>query len=138
MKEYKDYKKEFFFWGDRFIRGHDDLIQELAESQFNEDDTEEGINLPDNWSIEIQGAELEPIIKIDADILATHFEEMGEHRFSEFGYESEVHEITELAKACFDFEKFKKECPKLYYASGGMYKVTRTDVIEDLREWLEE
>lgn len=114
-----------FFIDDEFYSD----IERYIRQTFN--DSEDEINaLDDNWVVEAELGELQPMFSLDADslseILASNFED----RTSEDG--EEFDDLESVLKECIDFEKLNSKIPKLYYASGKMERLTKQDLLDSL------
>jgi len=94
----------------------------MGELDLEEEDLPE---LPDDWFVEVEQTELEPMFQLSADWIC---ERLDEERGSEDGNEySEVHKII---TANLDFSKVNELIPKLYYPNGKRFKITKADLIE--------
>jgi len=130
MKQYKPYSEiagEPFFDCAIFYPNIEDYAREMANNYFNSD------NLSDDWCAIIQRSELQPIVKLNIEDMSNAIYDWNEERFTEDSNEQELSEIKEALSQSFDFEKFAKLCPKLYYPIQEFYKMTKSDIIESLK-----
>lgn len=83
-------------------------IEELSEDLF---ETEEDIfSLPEDWEIECEQADAEPIFKFDLDWI---MDRIDEERFTEDGYEYE--DLESLLCDNINFDIINKLMPLLWY-----------------------
>lgn len=100
-----------FFWSDDFTDDIDDkFIQEVLD--FAGVDAVE--DLPEDFKIQCNGADLEPIVKFTPDWIA---ERVNEDRFSEQNSDDEFAKIYKLLKENINFDAINKEIPRLYYSN---------------------
>ena len=113
---------ENFFVEDRFMNSIEDLIFHL------EIDEENVHELSDDWQEKVEISELEPIFKVDADILCQLLADSNEDRLTE-DFEEETNVLNAL-KESIDFEKLNSLIPKLYYPSGKYEVITKKDILD--------
>ncbi len=110
---------ENFFYKDNFYRDFDSLIEYLEEDETIEE-------LEDDWKIDIQLTDEEPIIQFDTQML---LELVQEDRMSEEGNElGKLRKVLEKYK--IDFDKINAEVPKLHYVNSTKVQITKKDLLE--------
>ena len=114
---------ENFFYDDRFCSD----ISELMDV-FDIDD-ENLAELEDDWKVRVELTDLEPIFKVDADILCQLLADANEDRLSE-DFEQEE-EIKKALKSCIDFDKLQAILPKMYYPNNKFVTITKQDLINN-------
>lgn len=112
---------ETFFYGEDYCSDLDSLLGLL---DLEEDDIRE---LPDDWSIKCDQAQLEPIVKLNASDLARIVCDDNEERISEDGDDFDV--LTRLFAKCIDFEKLNAEIPSYYYRTNKVFNITKADLL---------
>ncbi len=113
---------ENFFIEDKFCYDLDCLISHL-----DLDETDEIEALEEDWSIDVEQGELEPMFILTANKIAEMLFNHNEERYSEEGKEDE--KIIKALKDCVDFEKLNSLIPKMYYG-GNTVKITKADLLE--------
>jgi len=97
----------------------------LDDYQIDEDNVQD---LPDDWEVKIELSDLEPIFDLDAETLCKIISQCSEERLSED--ENEEDKIIKALEKCVDFEKLKKELPKLYYPNWEYETITKADLLK--------
>ena len=95
-----------------------------------EDITNDIENLNNNWSIEIELADLEPCIKIDLKRLFELIYDDNEERFGEDFDDSDELKIKNCLRESIDFDKLNDLMPKYYYPNGETLTITKQDLID--------
>jgi hypothetical protein len=86
------------------------------------------IDLPNDWSIEVELTELEKVFYFDEYGILDLMERDDTSRLGDDNDEVRD-EIRELIKKSFDFEKFNSNVPKLYYTNGKKLIITKKDLL---------
>ena len=116
---------ETFFYGEDYCSDLDSLLGLL---DLEEDEIRQ---LPDDWSIECDEAELQPILKLTASDLARIVCDSYEERISEDG--NDFDDLATVFKKCIDFEKLNAEIPRYYYRTGKVFYITKADLMEYIK-----
>lgn len=112
---------ENFFYNDKFYIDLTTLCEDYGW------DIEDMESLPIDFKIEVEGSQLKPIVKIDAEWIT---ERIDEERFSENGCDEEFSKIMEILNENCDFEKINSLLPKLYYSDRSKHYFTKQDLID--------
>lgn len=113
---------QHFFYNDTFCSNLGDLAEIL---NIDEDNVNE---LKDNWHVEVELSELEPIFKVDAEYLCQLLADANEDRLSDVFGEEEV--VLKALKESIDFDKLRDSLPKFYYPNNQFELVIKEDLIE--------
>jgi hypothetical protein len=108
-----------FFYNDKYYESIEDLMIDL-------DIDEESIESANDFYPCVR-AELEPIIKLNADWI---YERIDEERFSENGDEGE--KLFKLLQT-IDFKSIQEKIPKLWYETRVRFTITKADMYEALK-----
>lgn len=113
---------ENFFVNDKF---YPDLEEYLIDMDLEQEDIEA---LPDDYTLEAEDTDHEPMFKLDSSELASILDEWHSERKSEDGDEWE--EIKEALNKSVDFEKLNANIPCLHYPNGQALIITKSDLLE--------
>ncbi len=111
-----------FFCDDEFCTDLGDLISLFDIDEDNVND------LSDDWKVQVELTDLEPIFEVNADILCELLADASEDRLTEDGDEEE--DILKALRECIDLEKLQTTLPKLHYPNGKNSVLTKLDLIE--------
>ena len=112
---------ENFFYNETFFSDIGDLVDlfDINKKNINE--------LSDDWQVKVELSDLEPIFKIDADILCQLLGDANEERLSEDFNEEE--NVLKALRGNIDFDKLQEALPKLYYQNAISKTITKADLI---------
>ena len=113
---------ENFFLDDRFCSDLEDLANKLEIDEDNIKDLE------DDWIMKVELTNLEPIFKVDAEILCQLLAYANEDRLSEDYTEKKT--ILQALKESVDFEKLTEMLPKKHYMNGNFKTITKYDLVD--------
>ena len=80
---------------------------------------------PDDFEITVEGSQLEVFFDFSVAFIT---ENIDEERMSES--ENEMDQTEQVLKDNIDFERINALLPKLYYADGSKYIITKKDLLE--------
>lgn len=108
---------------DRFFDEIEDVIEHIIEVEDKELE-----DLPDDYTIEVECCNHEPIFQLDSsslyDMLVNNFEERSSEDGEEWGG------IEEILKKHIDFESLNKRIPKLWFPNGRVEIYSKNQLIE--------
>lgn len=110
---------ENFFYSDGFYSDIEGIFTEL---DFDEDHLED---IEDDWKVECQESDLEPVVKLTPEWICEH---INEERFREDG--DEWDKIYAILKDNIDFDKINLLIPELYYPSRRKFTITKQDIVD--------
>lgn len=113
---------ENIFHNDIFFSSGDELLEWIED---NEECTIE--ELPEDYIIEINNSDYEPVFKIDIDWI---IDRIPEERYSEDGVEREIDKISKALSECIDFDKLNSMIPRLHYSQYKAVKLTKADLLK--------
>lgn len=113
---------ENFFYEDTFCYDLEDLANVFDINEYNVNE------LKDDWHVEVEMSDLEPIFNINADNLCQLLADANEDRLSDDFDEEE--NVLKALNETIDFEKLKEALPKLYYPNNIFVTIIKADFIE--------
>jgi hypothetical protein len=115
-----------FYYDEEFYEDLHDLAK-----RFDVYNTEDLNELEDDWSVEIELTNLEPVFEINSDILCELLCEKNEERLGEDEATTEdtIGEITKALNECIDFEKLKQLLPQFCYPNCVFKTITKADLV---------
>jgi hypothetical protein len=107
-------------------------LGEYIDSFYGEDAV---LALSDTWYQNAEEADLEPVLKMDDNYLEHLIDNIYDDEIERFPEEPDdtIKKLNKAFMESFDFEKFNKLCPKMYYPNGKRFTITK----KDLLEWIE-
>lgn len=122
---------ENFFIEENFFMDLDSLISHL-----DLDDNGAVEALEEDWTIEIELSELEPIFQLDEKYVVEAImlnTDSFEERWPEDDDGDTAENIKKAIKASVDLDKLNSLLPKLYYPTGKFEEITKQDLLEYIR-----
>lgn len=108
---------------DSFFKDIDGVIDHVI---YTEDKELE--DLPDDYTVEVELCDLEPIFQLDSQKLYEILSDVFDERCSEDG--DEWGDVEPILKKHIDFEALNKDIPSLWFPNGEVETFTKAQLIE--------
>lgn len=93
-------------------------------------DSMEDMMLDDNWRIQVELADKEPIFKVNLYDIADDLYDRNEERFP--ADNTTFYKVKNVLEDFIDIDSINKNLPKLYYPNGTFAHITKEDIFNHL------
>lgn len=114
-------KQEMYCYDDEVF------FSDLGELMDHLDINEELEGIDDDWKIEVQKCQLEPIMELSTDWI---MERVDEERYSEEQAENQMRKMEKVLNENIDYAKINELMPKLWYPIYKKITFTKQDLID--------